>query len=147
LDDPFQRREYFRRSLSCDALGQLLEGLQARGAHVVALQFGPDRQQAAPWAEAVAETLELDADFATTAAVVAGLDLVISVDTAMAHLVGAMGRRCWVLLPYSAAPRWLRERADTPWYPTLRLFRQEHPGDWGNVVERVLAKLTIRDQF
>lgn len=141
LDDPFQRREYLRRSLSASALRKLVKGLQLLGAHVVSLQFGSDQDQVAPWASALAEVLPAGADFATTAATVAGLDLVISVDTAMAHLVGAMGRRSWVLLPYSAAPRWLRERSDTPWYETLRLFRQREPGGWDGVVERVLIAL------
>ena len=85
--------------------------------------------------------LPADADFAATAAVVAEQDLVITVDTAMAHLVGAMGHPGWVLLPYSAAPRWLRQRSDTPWYPSLRLFRQPQGGDWAAVVQQVLQTL------
>ena len=97
----------------------------------------------------MADTLELgfveqmahDADFAATAAMVAELDLVITVDTAMAHLVGAMGRPGWVLLPWSAAPRWLRDRHDSPWYPSLRLFRQPQPGNWSAVVDAVLKEV------
>ena len=79
------------------------------------------------------------ADFADTASVISRLDLVISVDTSTAHLVGAMRRRCWLLLPASAAPRWLRDRSDTPWYPQMRLFRQSKGGDWMGVVNGVLA--------
>jgi len=80
-------------------------------------------------------------DFADTAAIVAGLDLVISVDTAVAHLAGAMGRPCWVLLPAVETDwRWMRERADSPWYPSMRLFRQRPGEGWGPVVERVLQE-------
>jgi tetratricopeptide (TPR) repeat protein/ADP-heptose:LPS heptosyltransferase len=80
-------------------------------------------------------------DFADTAAVIAELDLVISVDTAVAHLAGAMGKPVFILLPYAPDWRWLLERADSPWYPTARLFRQKRPGDWGAVVASVVAAL------
>ncbi len=80
-------------------------------------------------------------DFAAAAALVSELDLVITVDTAVAHLAGALGRPVWILLPYVADWRWLREREDTPWYPTARLFRQPTAGDWGSVIERVAAEL------
>ncbi|MBF0394568.1 MAG: glycosyltransferase family protein [Alphaproteobacteria bacterium] len=81
-------------------------------------------------------------DFADTAALVSELDLVIAVDTAVAHLTGALGRPGFVLLPYAADWRWLRHRADSPWYPTLRLFRQPRPGDWASVVDAVAAVLS-----
>jgi ADP-heptose:LPS heptosyltransferase len=76
-------------------------------------------------------------DFADTAALIAQLDLVISTDTSVAHLAGALGRPAWVLLPFAPDWRWLLEREDTPWYPTLRLFRQSAPGDWPAVIQRV----------
>jgi Flp pilus assembly protein TadD len=76
-------------------------------------------------------------DFADTASVIAQLDLVISADTSVAHLAGALGRPAWVLLPFAPDWRWLLEREDTPWYPTLRLFRQSAPGDWSAVIQRV----------
>jgi len=89
-------------------------------------------------------TVELDpaatgaGDFADTAAIVEGLDLVISVDTAVAHLAGAMGKACWVLLPAEGTDwRWLRARWDSPWYPSLTLFRQRPGETWASVVERV----------
>ena len=145
LDEPIQCREYHRRSLNASSLERLLHGLKAAGAAVVALQFGPARGQADPWKEVVADWLPDDADFGATASMVAELDLVISVDTAMAHLVGAMGRPGWVLLPFSAAPRWLRDCTNTPWYPTLRLFRQSAPADWDALIEEVLS--AFQDQF
>ena len=76
-------------------------------------------------------------DFADTAALIAQLDLVISVDTAAAHLAGAMGKPVWLLLSYTTDWRWMTGREDSPWYPTMRLFRQEKPGEWHPVIERV----------
>ena len=70
-----------------------------------------------------------------------GLDLVISVDTAVAHLAGALGKPVWLLVQDSPDWRWLLKRADSPWYPTLRLFRQSHRGDWRPVLEQVIAEL------
>jgi tetratricopeptide (TPR) repeat protein len=81
-------------------------------------------------------TTELS-DFAETAGLIANLDLVISVDTAVAHLAGAMGKKVWLLLPHNADWRWLRDRRESPWYPSMRLFRQERPGDWEPVIASV----------
>jgi hypothetical protein len=83
-------------------------------------------------------------DFADTAALVSQLDLVISVDTAVAHLAGALGLPCWLLLSTDVDWRWLLRREDSPWYPTLRLFRQQQPGNWAEVLERVVAALQDR---
>ena len=80
-------------------------------------------------------------NFSDTAALIASLDLVISVDTSVVHLAGAMGKRAWVLLPFVPDWRWLMERSDSPWYPTLRLVRQPRPGDWSAVMERVVEML------
>ncbi|MEE3626986.1 tetratricopeptide repeat-containing glycosyltransferase family protein [Nitrospirillum sp. BR 11752] len=76
-------------------------------------------------------------DFAETAAAISGLDLIITVDTAVAHLAGALGRPTWLLLPHVAEWRWLENRDDSPWYPSMRLFRQPTPGDWAAVVAAV----------
>jgi hypothetical protein len=83
---------------------------------------------------------ELD-DFATTTAVIANLDLVITVDTAVAHLAGAMGVPVWNLITSPPDWRWLLEREDSPWYPSMRLFRQETVGDWSLLIERVAEDL------
>ena len=81
------------------------------------------------------------ADFRDTAALVELMDLVISVDTAVAHLAGAMAKPAWVLLPWSPDWRWLLDRTDSPWYPTARLLRQSQPGDWEGVVARLAREL------
>ena len=80
-------------------------------------------------------------DFADTAALIACCDLVISVDTAVAHLAGALGAPLWLMLPRFCDWRWMNDRADSPWYPSATLFRQEAFGDWGGVVERIDARL------
>jgi len=84
------------------------------------------------------------ADFDETAALISAVDLVISVDTAVAHLAGALGKPTWVLLKSGADWRWLLEREDSPWYPTARLFRQQKLGDWVGSVERVASALAER---
>jgi ADP-heptose:LPS heptosyltransferase len=76
-----------------------------------------------------------------TAAFIANLALVISVDTSVAHLAGAMGRPVWTLLPLNPDWRWLLDREDTPWYSTMRLFRRRATGDWDEVIGRVAAAL------
>jgi ADP-heptose:LPS heptosyltransferase len=76
-------------------------------------------------------------DFADTAALIANLDLVITVDTSVAHLAGALGKPSWVMLPFAPDFRWLLDREDSPWYPNMRLFRQGRAGDWDDVVARI----------
>jgi len=84
-------------------------------------------------------------DFADTAAIIEQLDLVISIDTSVAHLAGAMGKPCWTLLPFLHTDwRWMRNRSDSPWYPSLRLYRQTAPGDWSVAADQVMADLTAR---
>jgi tetratricopeptide (TPR) repeat protein len=81
-------------------------------------------------------------DFSDSAALVANLDLVISVDTAMAHLAAALGKPVWILNRFDACWRWLVDRSDSPWYPTAKLYRQQRPGDWEGVLRQVAADLT-----
>jgi len=80
-------------------------------------------------------------DFGETAALLANLDLVVTVDTSVAHLSGALARPTWVLLPFAPDWRWMLERTDSPWYPTMRLFRQPAPGQWAAVVRSVKTEL------
>jgi ADP-heptose:LPS heptosyltransferase len=83
-------------------------------------------------------------DFEDTAALIAEMDLIISVDTSLVHLAGSMGRECWVMLPFNPDWRWLLDREDSPWYPGLRLFRQKRLGDWATVLQEIRAALTQR---
>jgi ADP-heptose:LPS heptosyltransferase len=80
-------------------------------------------------------------DFADTARLILQLDRIVTIDSAVAHLAGALARPTFVLVPFTPDWRWLRGREDSPWYPTLRLFRQETPRDWAGVVRRVRAAL------
>ncbi|CAD5366072.1 hypothetical protein RA210_U10142 [Rubrivivax sp. A210] len=110
---------------------------------IFSLQRGPRAAEIAG-IEAPLRPLKLERDDGSvldTAAAMANLDLVISVDTMVAHLAGALGRPVWLLLPFAPDWRWMLERADSPWYPTLRLFRQPRPGAWGPVVDEVVQAL------
>ena len=138
------------RSLPPAATAALLAPLLATpGALFVSLQVGGASGAAAALASAglIDPTAEL-ADFADTAALIAALDLVISVDTAVGHLAGALARPVWLLVPSIPEWRWLIDRDASPWYPTLRLFRQPAPGDWWTVIDRVAASLgaTLADR-
>jgi tetratricopeptide (TPR) repeat protein len=126
----------------------LLGALNVPGIEFVSLQKGPEATaelaaaRAAGWeGPRIADYDALLADFADTAALVAHLDLVISVDTSTAHLAGAMGKPVWLLNRFDTCWRWLLDRSDSPWYPTLRLFRQDTPGDWRGVVARLSEEL------
>ncbi len=94
----------------------------------------------------ISDWSDLLKDFADTAALVANLDLIISVDTAVAHLAGAMGKPVWLLLPFLPDWRWMLDRPDSPWYPTMKLFRQKAPGDWDTVIRRVADALPTASQ-
>jgi hypothetical protein len=112
-------------------------------ADFVSLQKNPRAEDAAALRERpeiVDHTADLS-DFAETAALVSCLDLVISVDTSVAHLAAALGRPVWLLVPFVPDWRWLLGRDDSPWYPSLRLFRQSETREYGSVVERVRAEL------
>lgn len=82
-------------------------------------------------------------DFAETAALVSQLDLVVAVDTALAHLAGGLGKPAWIMLAHAADWRWMTGRSDTPWYPTLRLFRQPKPSDWDSVTREIARQLDL----
>ncbi|EDY21757.1 TPR repeat-containing protein [Chthoniobacter flavus Ellin428] len=108
----------------------------------VNLQFQPPGPLPAPIAEAgVLDVREHIADFADSAALLAELDLIITVDTSVAHLAGALGRPAWVMVSFVPDFRWGIAHTDTPWYPSMRLFRQPRPGDWETVVQDVQAAL------
>ncbi|HEY1542668.1 MAG TPA: tetratricopeptide repeat protein, partial [Xanthobacteraceae bacterium] len=131
-----------RRSIAVERLAPLLD---VPGTRFYALQVGERAADLArlPPGKVIDLGSELTS-FAETAATLAHLDLVIAVDTSIVHLAGALGRPCWVLLPFSPDWRWLTEREDSPWYPSLRLFRQRQVSDWDGVIARVRAALAER---
>jgi Flp pilus assembly protein TadD len=125
-----------RRSMSLADMAPLLS---VPGCSFVSLQLGPPatQMQAPPDGAMLHDVSDRMGDWADTAGLIAGLDLVIAVDTAVVHLAGALGRPVWMLNRFDSCWRWLRHRDDTPWYPTMRQFRQTSRGDWAGVIERV----------
>ena len=118
-------------------LAPLLPLINLSGVSVLSLQKdGGAADLAAHGADAVVDPTGDLMDFAATAALVANLDVVVTCDTAVGHLAGALGRPVVMLLPHVPEWRWLLEREDTPWYPTMRLIRQPAPGDWGGAVDQ-----------
>ena len=116
----------------------LLAPLAALPVELVSLQLPATEVVALPHLRLFTDEL---ADYGETAALIETLDLVLSVDTAVAHLAGALGKPCWLLLRSSGEWRWLYGRSDSPWYPSLTIFRQQTPGDWEGVIARVAAAL------
>jgi Flp pilus assembly protein TadD len=131
-----------RSLVSLDDLASLGE---VAGVRYYSLQKGPGEDEAAtpPYPLSLMDLGSRIADFSDTAAIMMNLDLVISVDTAAAHLAGSLGKPCWVLLPeYKTDWRWLTNHRDSPWYPdVVRLFRQKEVGDWATVIAEVKAEL------
>jgi tetratricopeptide (TPR) repeat protein len=127
------------RSIALHVLAPLLDC----GAQFISLQKGVRDSDRAFLAgrSGIVDLTEHLTDFTETAALVSCLDLVISVDTSVAHLVGALGRPLWILLPYTPDFRWLLNRDDSPWYPSARLFRQSKSREWPSVVEQVHTRL------
>jgi tetratricopeptide (TPR) repeat protein len=128
------------RSLKLDDFAPLSKISTAR---YFSLQKSPDGQSPAllPESPTMTDWTRELSDFADTAALIANLDLVISCDTSVAHLAGALGKPVWILLPMVPDWRWLLKRDDSPWYPTMRLFRQKKSGDWTGVISRVTEAL------
>ena len=122
-----------RRSMPLARFAPLLERADI-AFHVLANRLRPEEEEQARALATVHEGID---DFADTAALVEAMDLVVSVDTAMAHLAGALARPVWILLPSNPDWRWMVAREDSPWYPTARLFRQTSRDDWDGVLQRV----------
>jgi len=106
-------------------------------------QRGPERDQLQQIGSgySIHDTSAHSPSIRDTAADLQNMDLLITVDTMAAHLAGALGKPVWMMLPFEADWRWMLDREDSPWYPTMRLFRQERPGDWGAVIERIVREL------
>ena len=130
-----------KRAMALSQLGPLF-GLP--GIHWVSLQYGDFDELEAQAARAplvIDRSVDQFANMDRFAAQVASMDLVLTIDNSTAHLAGALGLPVWLMLPHAADWRWLEKRADSPWYPTMRLFRQPQPGAWGAVVDAVLERL------
>jgi Flp pilus assembly protein TadD len=127
-----------RRSID---LSQFSPLLQVAGVSFVSLQKGEARAQLQQFDEGIADWMDDCEDFIDTAALMVNLDLIISVDTAVAHLAGALGKPVWLLNRFESEWRWLLDREDSAWYPTLRIFRQVHRDDWDEVIGRVASAL------
>jgi tetratricopeptide (TPR) repeat protein len=130
------------------ALQTLLPLLRLPGITWISLQKGPAAEQLThlPGDVFVRDGSSKDRDLAETAALLATLDLVITTDTCIAHLAGAMGKPVWILLPHLGDWRWMQQVETTPWYPTARLLRQPSPGDWAGVVDRAIRELIAFNQ-
>lgn len=113
------------------------------GASFFSLQAGPHQRELDPWSKQIPSFYSGSDCVKTMAQKLATLDLVISVDTMIAHLAGAMGLPVWTLLSYQPDWRWMLKREDSPWYPTMRLFRQPRPGDWESVVRYLKRALDL----
>ncbi len=134
-----------QRSMHLKTLLPLINSVQANW---ISLQKGEAAGQIATLGVAplprrfhITDGSSCDRDLAETAALIATLDLVITTDTCIAHLAGAMAKPAWILVPHLSDWRWMQELNTTPWYPTARLFRQSCPGDWAGVLDRVIAAL------
>jgi tetratricopeptide (TPR) repeat protein len=137
------RVDNHKRSVAFEQLEPLLS---CEGATFFSLQVGPGREQLGE-SDRAADVVDLAdglKDFADTAAAVAALDLVISVDTSVLHLAGALGKPAFGLMSQPTGFLWMNERSDSPWYPTIRLFRQATPGDWQSVVSAAGEALAER---
>jgi len=127
------------RSIPIKRLAQLFD---TPGVSFISLQAGAEGADVRPWAGQVTIPPEELTGILETARTLKKLDLVITVDTMTAHLAGAMGTPVWTLLPYECDWRWMMERADSPWYPTMRLFRQQKMDDWNPVIQSVQRQLS-----
>jgi len=127
------------RSVSAEALLPLLA---IEGVKVFSLQVGARHAELTKCSKGAVPDFSADlTDYAETAGAVANLDLVVTICTSVAHLVGGLRKPLWMLLNAVPDWRWMLEREDNPWYPSARLFRQRSAGEWGEVIERVMAEL------
>ncbi|HMD86993.1 MAG TPA: tetratricopeptide repeat protein [Terriglobia bacterium] len=134
---------HHRDRLRSIPLDQFVPLMNVAGTTFYSLQFGPGSEQVKrlPPDVRLIDLGEELRDFAETAAIVSHLDLVITIDSSLAHLAGAMGKPVWILLNKGCDWRWFLEREDSPWYPTARLFRQTTAGGWQEVVNRIELEL------
>jgi hypothetical protein len=132
---------YIRDAMRSASLDEFAPLLEIPGASFVSLQKGSASGQLDRWKSSITDWMDECEDYLDTAALVAELDLVISVDTSIAHLAGALGRPVWLLNRFESEWRWLIDRADSPWYPGMRIFNQPRSRDWAAVIETMKAPL------
>jgi ADP-heptose:LPS heptosyltransferase len=136
-----------RRSISLFAFSGLLDIPRIQ---FFSLQKGPPAEQidALDMRSRLVDLMPEVTDFADTAAIINELDLIVAVDTSVAHLAGALAKPVWILTRSDADWRWLRNRHHNPWYPTARIFGQSKPGDWRSVIEEVKKELSwLAEQY
>jgi hypothetical protein len=140
-------QHHYKRQLRSMSLGQWIQILSLPEINFINLQYGDYGSELKEIREKQGliihnwEDTNPINDFDNFAAEIAALDLIISVDNATVHIAGALGKNVWTLLPHVPDWRWMLDREDSPWYPTMRLFRQPSQGDWKSVIERVAAEL------
>lgn len=135
------RKDYPKDALRSLPLRELAPLFAVPGVRFVNLQKGDEARQIAQTGLALVDRIDECADLMETAALVGELDLVICVDTAVMHLAGALGKPLWMLNRFETEWRWMLERGDSPWYPSMRIFRQQRPNDWSRVVAQVAGAL------
>jgi tetratricopeptide (TPR) repeat protein len=144
--NPDNKAMYENKSMKAELLMPCFSRLVKLGLiDLHSLQFGRDSAQLQPWLslDGVYQWHDRISDYSDTAHLLRQMDLVVTVDTAVAHLAGALNKPTWLLLPANCDFRWLRSSSFSPWYPSIRLFRQLHHGDWSSVVEDVRRALDI----
>jgi ADP-heptose:LPS heptosyltransferase len=136
---------YPRNRLRSIRLSRLEALARTPGISFVSLQKGEEAHQAAETGWRIADFMSECRDLLDTAALIENLDLVIGVDSAVAHLTGALGRPMWMFNRFESEWRWLLGREDSPWYPSIRILRQPRPGDWDSVIQRAAVMLADHD--
>lgn len=129
------------RSIPAEVISRLLD---IPGVEFYSLQAGPERFDLSGEVSEIPQLFSEGECVMPTASLVGDLDLLITVDTMMAHLAGALGSPVWTLLPYRSDWRWMLKREDSPWYPTMRLIRQKRPGEWEPVISKIKSDLAAR---
>lgn len=125
----------------CIPLRQMNTLFAISGVCFYSLQAPPERQELSPWASQIADVYDWAASPLQAARTLKSIDLLVTVDTMMAHLAGALGRPVWMLIPFACDWRWMLDRTDSAWYPSMRIFRQPRPGDWASVIASVEQEL------
>lgn len=134
-------RQYLNDHSRSILLSEFSPLIEVKGVHLISLQKGEDAGQLKNTGWDISDWMEMCEDYLDTAALISEIDLVISVDTSVAHLAGALGKPVWLLNRFESEWRWLLARSDSPWYPTMRIYRQREGGDWGTIMAQIAGDL------